>query len=185
MKKRMFRKIAPKMVMLLLPLLLCGGTEVGFDKMPPPLGADFSPFLMTVPLCQPLEAGQLTDPFGWRFHPLSGQLDFHGGADLAADKGTPIRAAAAGTVMKADEEESYGKYLVLDHQNGFSTLYAHCSRLLVREGQAVKKGQVIARVGATGEATGPHLHFEIRQNGCRLDPLWALGDGERLKGEKP
>ncbi len=184
MKKDPFRKIA----LLLLPLLLCGGTEVGFDKMPPPAGADFSPFMMTLPLCQPLEAGRLTDPFGWRFHPLSGELDFHSGADLAADKGTPIRAALAGIVSQAGQDESYGNYLVLDHQNGFSTLYAHCSQLLVQEGQAVKKGQAIAQVGATGDATGPHLHFEVRQNGCRLDPLWALGDGEQLaarKEEKP
>ena len=77
-------------------------------------------------------------------------------------------------MTEAGFHESYGNYLILDHANGFTTLYAHCSRLLVRKGDRVKKGQLIGKIGATGAATGPHLHFELRLNGVCLDPLPAL-----------
>lgn len=166
---------------LLLALLSSTAQPVpAFEAMPPPAGADFSPFLMTCTLQLPLETAELTDRFGWRFHPIDGQLDFHYGLDLASDEGGTIRAVLAGTVQTAGFHESYGNYIILDHGNGFSTLYAHCSRLLVKEGKQVKAGQRIAKVGSTGAATGPHLHFEIIRNGVRLDPLWILGDGEEL-----
>ena len=99
---------------------------------------------------------------------------------MAAPEKTPIYTAVAGVVETADTHPSYGNYLIIDHYNGFSTLYAHCSKLLVQEGELVSRGQKIALVGQTGEATGNHLHFEIHLNGIRYDPLWILGDGEKI-----
>ena len=90
-------------------------------------------------------------------------------ADIAADEGTPIEAFADGTVRETGES-SYGKYLIVDHADGFSTLYAHCSSISVEMGEKVSCGSEIARVGQTGNATGPHLHLEIWRNGAALDP---------------
>ena len=167
-------------ILQLLPLavfcLLISAAE--FEPMPPPAGADFSPFVMTGSFCVPLNDALLTDRFGWRFHPLEHSLDFHTGLDLAAGSGAPVRAFMSGTVTSAGLHESYGKYIRIDHGNGFSTLYAHCSELLIREGERVHTGQLIGKVGQTGEATGPHLHFEMVLNGTWLDPFWVLGDSK-------
>ena len=151
-------------------LLLTGAA--GFEPLPPPEGADFSPYLMTVPLCPPVEEGTLTSPFGWRTHPVSGELDFHWGADIAVPEGTAVSAAFSGTVAFSGWQQSYGNYILLDHYNGFATLYAHCAALLVKEGERVEAGEKIALSGQTGETTGPHLHFELKMDGCRLDPGW-------------
>lgn len=164
-------------------LLLCGAEsvpEVCFENMPPPQNASFSPICTTIPFALPLREARLTSPFGYRYHPISGNLDFHYGLDLAAPEKAPIYAAVAGTVKTADTQDSYGHYIIIDHYNGFLTLYAHCSKLLVREGELVARGEKIALVGHTGEATGDHLHFEIHLNGVRYDPLWILGDGEKV-----
>ena len=114
----------------------------------------------------------VSSPFGWRFHPMSGALDFHTGADLSCPEGTRISALLGGTVLVSEYHESYGNYLLLDHGNGFETLYAHCSALLAGEGETVRPGEPIALSGQTGDATGPHLHLEIRMNGVRLNPAW-------------
>ena len=134
----------------------------------------FLPFREALPRRKRISFRRLNAPFGWRDSPLSGTLEFHSGADLSGKEGTPIHAAFSGQVTEAGFHESYGNYLILDHANGFTTLYAHCSRLLVRMGDRVKKGQLIGKIGATGAATGPHLHFELRLNGVCLDPLPAL-----------
>lgn len=169
MPKNLRRALA---ALLLLPLLTAGAAD--FDLLPPPAYADLSPYQMTVPLLPPLETLSLNGPFGWRCHPITGALDFHTGADLAAAQGTLIRAVLSGTVREAGFDPSYGNYLRIDHHNGFSTLYAHCSRLLVKEGDAVRKGQRVAKAGSTGDATGPHLHLEVWMNGVCLDPAVAL-----------
>ena len=114
---------------LFLALLLCGAEavpEVCFENMPPPYDASFSPICTTVPFAIPLRVARLTSPFGYRYHPISGQLDFHYGLDLAAPEKTPIYTAVAGVVETADTHPSYGNYLIIDHYNGFSTLYARC-----------------------------------------------------------
>lgn len=164
-------KIRLTALLAMLPLLLSSSS---FEPMPPPAGADLSPYILTCPLTVPTDYRSVTDRFGWRFHPIGGTLDFHTGLDLAADEGAAVRAALGGTVAVSDTHESYGNYIVIDHGSGFSTLYAHCSRLLVREGKRVAPGQRIALVGQTGDATGPHLHFEMIRNSVRLDPLPAL-----------
>lgn len=118
--------------------------------------------------------GRITSTMGMRRHPVGGFRGKHTGVDLAAPKGSRIAAAAAGRVREAGEGSAIGKYVVLEHTNAYTTLYGHCSRILVKQGQKVKRGQIIARVGSTGRSTGPHLHFEIRKSGIPRDPLRFL-----------
>ena len=115
--------------------------------------------------------GEVTSPFGWRVHPIFGTQRLHTGIDIGADYGDAIRAADGGVVIHADWMGGYGNAVIIDHGNGISTLYAHNSQLLVSEGQTVSKGQTVARCGSTGYSTGPHLHFEVRQNGSPVNPL--------------
>lgn len=115
-----------------------------------------------------LKYKRISSPYGWRT--LNGQADFHPAIDIPCDYGADIWAANAGTVVKATWHYSYGYYVVVDHGGGQTTLYAHNSQLLVKEGQTVKKGQVIAKAGATGSAYGVHLHFEVRINGKAVNP---------------
>lgn len=118
---------------------------------------------------KPVE-GPVTSGFGMRMHPILRERRMHTGIDIGARYGTAIKAAAAGRVIRADYYSGYGNCVILDHGGGMSTLYAHCSAILVSVGQDVKQGHVIARVGATGLATGPHLHFELRRNGKPVKP---------------
>ncbi len=113
---------------------------------------------------------RITSPFGWRTHPIFRTREFHSGIDIGAPSGRNIVASDGGTVLWADWLGGYGRTVIISH-GAFSTLYAHASALLVEEGDKVTKGQVIARVGSTGHSTGPHLHFEVRnQAGTRLNP---------------
>jgi murein DD-endopeptidase MepM/ murein hydrolase activator NlpD len=109
--------------------------------------------------------------FGWRLHPIFFEWRMHNGVDLGGTQGYNIVSANEGVVSIASWGEGYGYYVVVDHGGGISTLYAHCSKLLVSAGQSVKKGQVIALVGSTGWSTAPHLHFEVIIGGKRVDPL--------------
>lgn len=118
------------------------------------------------------ETFTITSYFGTRVDPISGEIKTHGGTDIAAPGGTPILAAADGTVVVASyDADGYGFYVKLKHNDTYSTIYGHCSALLVSAGQTVKKGQIIAKVGSTGYSTGNHLHFEVIQNGVRVDAL--------------
>ena len=118
--------------------------------------------------------GVLTSSFSYRDHPIDGNYGFHYGADLAAAWGTDITAFAAGTVEFTGESDSYGLYLQLDHGNGIKSFYAHCSSICVRQGQSVALGEKIAEVGDTGNATGPHLHLQIKLNDTWLNPLYYI-----------
>jgi murein DD-endopeptidase MepM/ murein hydrolase activator NlpD len=118
----------------------------------------------------PVALARITSQFGRRPNPLGKGHVFHRGIDLAAPTGAPVHAVAAGTVIKATYDRSYGYVVVINHHNGYKTLYAHASKLLVKAGQKVKAGQQIAKVGSTGHSTGPHLHFEIHRSGQRVDP---------------
>jgi len=114
--------------------------------------------------------GRISSTFGWRRHPITRRNDFHTGIDIRASRGTPIRAARDGRVTFAGWMGAYGNTVVIDHGGGHSTLYAHASAILVRQGERVTTGQTIARVGSTGRSTGPHLHFEVRVNNRAVDP---------------
>lgn len=119
-------------------------------------------------------AGYTSSGFGYRIHPLQNTVKFHYGTDFAANSGTDICAFADGTVLAAGEDAGYGNYIKIDHGSGFVTLYGHCSKLLVQAGQMVQRGERIGLVGATGQATGPHLHLELLHNGVYLNPEFYL-----------
>ena len=121
----------------------------------------------------PLRA-KMASPFGNRMHPILKRNILHSGIDLAAPVGTPIKAPAAGECIYDGWLRGYGRVVVLNHGRGFSTLYAHLSASLVKEGQEVKAGAVIAKVGKTGNVTGPHLHFEVRRYGTPENPIKYL-----------
>ncbi|HOY65641.1 MAG TPA: LysM peptidoglycan-binding domain-containing protein [Candidatus Ozemobacteraceae bacterium] len=114
--------------------------------------------------------GRLSDSYGWRKHPVYRKRLFHAGVDISAPRGTAISAAMGGTVVYAGWLSGYGKLVVIRHPNGLSTRYGHCSSIRVKRGQTVRTGQTIAGVGATGVATGNHLHFEVRRNGRTINP---------------
>lgn len=114
--------------------------------------------------------GFFSSPFGYRIHPVLGYARFHSGCDISAPSGTTIRATAAGRITCADWLGGYGLAVTIDHGNGLSTLYGHCSSVSVKSGDYVRKGQVVAQVGSTGMSTGPHCHYEVHQNGTQIDP---------------
>ena len=124
----------------------------------------------------------ITSPFGYRTHPIYGNTRFHSGIDIGAGFGDTIMAAASGTVIYVETPvpgqnwggSGYGNYFIIDHGNGVSTLYAHCSNVYVSNGQSVSAGEAVGTVGSTGGSTGSHLHFEVRVNGDRVDPLGCL-----------
>lgn len=122
-------------------------------------------------------SGEISSYYGWRKSPFGGRSEsFHDGIDIANDSGTEVCAAADGQVVFAGWQPVYGRTILIEHGHGFTTKYAHNSALLVEEGDRVKKGQVIARMGTTGRSTGPHLHFSIMKWDQTLDPLIYLPD---------
>ena len=146
------------------------GVSTGTEGWIP--GADV-PYIGADGFCSPIGAGwesRVTSEFGYRSDPFTGETRGHTGMDLAVPTGTPVRAALPGTVTAAQYHSSYGYYVMIDHGGGFVTLYAHCSKLLVAEGQQVQAGDIIAEVGSTGRSTGNHLHFEVRINGEKQNP---------------
>ncbi len=118
-------------------------------------------------------SGVTSSGFGYRMHPIKKEVKYHYGTDLAADTGTPISAFADGTIVAQGDSDSLGKYVMIDHPDGYRTLYAHCSELCMNCG-SVKKGDIIALVGSTGAATGPHLHFELEHDGIYLNPEFYI-----------
>jgi murein DD-endopeptidase MepM/ murein hydrolase activator NlpD len=138
----------------------------------------------TIPTTMPVEAGYYSSNYGYRLDPITGRSTFHTGVDIIASPGTPVMTAAGGVVSTVAYVPEYGNIVDVDHDNGLTTRYAHLSKSLVRVGDVVMKGQVIARVGATGRTTGPHLHFEVREKGVPLNPnkFLALGKNDLLLG---
>ena len=119
-------------------------------------------------------SGRISSSYGMRFHPILRTRRLHAGVDFAAPSGTPIVAANSGVVIASQTMRGYGNVVIIDHGGGLTTTYAHCSRIFARRGQTVSRGQRIASVGATGLATGPHLHFEVRRNGKAVNPMGYL-----------
>lgn len=122
-------------------------------------------------LMMPIAVGRLTSPFGMRRHPLSGAWTQHDGVDWSAPPGTPVFASGAGIVTHAGRDGAYGNVVRIAHPGGRETTYAHLGAIRVAVGAAVVQGQTIGTVGSTGNATGPHLHYEVRINGALVDPL--------------
>lgn len=131
-------------------------------------------------LASPLAFTRVSSGYGMRFHPVTGGLKAHLGIDFAAPTGTPVRAVGDGVVDFAGWQRGYGNVIVLNHRNGHSTLYGHLSRINVRKGERVEQNALIGAVGSTGVSTGPHLHFEFRDNGVHKDPLMLAKQGESL-----
>ncbi|MFC4275260.1 M23 family metallopeptidase [Achromobacter aloeverae] len=132
--------------------------------------------LARLPTSMPLDGyTYLSSSYGWRRNPVTGRYAMHEGVDFPAPRGTPIAAAAGGVVTEAGPESGYGNMLEIDHGDGMSTRYAHASELLVKKGDVVERGQIVARVGSSGRSTGSHLHFEVRLAGQPLDPKLFIG----------
>ncbi|MFD1331130.1 peptidoglycan DD-metalloendopeptidase family protein [Methylopila musalis] len=137
--------------------------------------------LDAVPVRSPAPAGaSVSSSFGARVDPFLGQPAFHAGIDFEADVGLPIRATAAGRVTAATYSGGYGLMVEIDHGGGLSTRFGHMSSIAVREGQMVRPGAILGRVGSTGRSTGPHLHYETRINGDAVNPLRFLKAGRTL-----
>ena len=119
--------------------------------------------------------GRLSSSFGTRVDPITGATRSHNGMDIAAPEGADIRAVRDGVVRHAGVSPSYGNFIIIDHGDGLETRYAHCSKLMVENGDKVRAGERIGSVGSTGRSTGPHLHLEVRQDGEALDPKEVFG----------
>lgn len=137
---------------------------------------------MMVPTQQPVHAGHLGSSFGWRIDPFTGRSALHTGLDFQAEPGTSILAAAGGIVVTQELHPAYGQMVEIDHGNDLVTRYAHASRVWVKKGDLIKRGQKLADVGTTGRSTGPHLHFEVLVQGVPQDPQKFLSAGQNLAG---
>jgi murein DD-endopeptidase MepM/ murein hydrolase activator NlpD len=131
--------------------------------------------LQSIPAIQPIENKKLkhmASGYGWRMHPIYKIQHFHSGMDFSAPTGTPIYSTGNGTVTRADAgERGYGLHVVVNHGYGYQTLYGHMSRLSVRPGQKIKRGDIIGYVGSTGTSTAPHLHYEVIKSGNKVNPI--------------
>jgi murein DD-endopeptidase MepM/ murein hydrolase activator NlpD len=155
-----------------IPITITRGGERAVYLFIP--GADFSPtervFFLNFNFRFPLSAYRITSPFGLRRNPITGTVKIHEGLDLAAPEGTDVFAARDGEVTDLGEDPIYGKYIVIRHGENWSSLYGHLSVILTTRQSRVRTGALIGKVGTTGQSTGPHLHFELRQNGQAQDP---------------
>ena len=115
-----------------------------------------------------------SSPYGWRADPFTGVQSFHTGTDMACPEGTPILAAMSGKISDVGNNRTYGNYIIINHGNGYQTVYAHMSKTIAKKGQWVSQGTKIGLVGSTGYSTGPHLHFMVYKNGNRIDPMTVL-----------
>lgn len=132
-----------------------------------------------LPTIQPVDVAYNASSFGWRIDPFTGRQAFHPGIDFAAPTGTPIMAAAGGVVIAAEYNSGYGNMLEIDHGNDIVTRYGHTSKLYVKVGDIVRRGQHVADIGSTGRSTGPHLHFEVLVKGVAQNPSKFLNAGAR------
>lgn len=139
--------------------------------------ADFSPVFLTVNIAKPIEKGYISSYFGYRVSPITKKYSLHKGIDIPADANTEIFAVYDGVIKKAEYNSINGNYIIIKHSDSLITTYNHCNKLLVKNGDKVRKGECIALVGKTGCATGNHLHFEMILNDKYINPLWVLDYG--------
>jgi len=139
---------------------------------------------LMIPNSKPID-GPIGSGFGFRADPFSGRAALHTGLDFPADIGTPVAAAAGGVVILVEHHPQYGNLIELDHGRGLVTRYAHNSKVMVKEGDLIKRGQIISEVGTTGRSTGPHLHFEVLVDGVPQDPAKFLAAGDTAVAVMP
>jgi len=155
-----------------------GGEDIpvpdGVPAKTAPGGSTFATVRLTQKMENPLPDARLTSGFGYRTNPIDGTYGFHVGVDLAMPTGTPVSAAFGGIIETCATGETYGNYVIIRHGEKLSTLYAHLDSFLLKEGDRITQGASFATVGNTGRSTGPHLHFEVRVNGVKTDPLLYL-----------
>lgn len=154
--------------------VFAGGKDLDFTSLDALEGICFDNVDVGFEMTEPLGNYEISSSFGYRIGPISGQPGIHTGLDMAAPYGEKILAAADGTVVDASWDDSYGNYIKIRHDNNTVTIYAHCSSLVACEGERVKTGDVIAKVGSTGDSTGNHLHFEVRKDNIRINPSYLL-----------
>ena len=176
-KCRSSKRAAVLALTALLVVMLAGMVLPACAGKSVPAGASLKLAKPEQALCFPLEtaAWRVSDLYGWREDPFTGEEAFHRGVDLACGEGTAVRAALDGVVTAARRGAAYGNYVRLTHADGQETLYAHMQYLYVRAGEVVQAGQRLGTAGQTGRATGAHLHFELLSGGIRYDPSDALG----------
>ena len=148
-----------------------GNTDYSAENTPP--NVCLTQQVLGFDYVQPV-TGTVTDGFGYRDHPIDGDMRFHYGVDMEANSGDVICSFADGTVTAVGESSDLGKYITVLHANGYTTLYAHCSRVTASSAQQVKAGDPIAEVGDTGRTTGPHLHFEMHRDTTYLNPVYYV-----------
>lgn len=127
--------------------------------------------IQNVPLGAPVPGGVITSKFGQRIDPINGKPAYHHGLDIRGRRGSDVKATAGGTVKTQNYDKSNGRYVIIDHGNGFKTKYGHLKKILVQRGDTVARGQVIGLVGSSGRSTGPHVHYEIRYDNKVVNPI--------------
>lgn len=145
----------------------------GEDEKALPDSVTQSAYVLTTRISAPTK-GTVTSQFGWRIHPITRNEGFHTGIDIANALGTPITAAFSGSIYECGKSAAYGNYILMRHSDNLYTFYGHCNSLKATKGMNIRSGEVIAYMGSTGYSTGPHLHFEIRIGGKRVDPAYVL-----------
>lgn len=138
----------------------------------------FSKYKLNYKIYNPVIGAEVSSSFGKRKHPITGEMGYHKGIDLALNEGENIFAIYDGIVLEADYDQWNGYYIKIKHDNDIVSVYCHCSKLLVEKGTVIRGGEVIAKVGSTGQSTGPHLHFEIRINNISYNPAFALKEAK-------
>ena len=145
-----------------------GGGDIGGKEAVK--GTSFAPYYVSVDPVIPVKNARITSRFGYRTNPVSGNYGFHTGIDLAAAQGTPVSAVFYGRVTETGESDVWGKYVLMEHSDELATYYCHLSEIYVEKNAVIRQGETIGLVGSTGWSTGPHLHFEVRIGGVRVDP---------------
>ncbi|MFZ2539938.1 MAG: M23 family metallopeptidase, partial [Oscillospiraceae bacterium] len=159
-----------------------GGEPNPVDENGMPTNATFAPIIYTGPITFPIVKDyHITSTFGFRDHPSQGISEFHTAVDIGAVKGTPIKAAADGVVIKSEKSGSLGNHIIIDHSNGFLTVYGHCDKLIAKVGARIREGEIIAKVGSTGDSTGNHLHFAMKKDGLYFDPSYIFKEELNVK----
>lgn len=146
----------------------------GGDDADSAKGTSLDNYFVNANPVMPVKDARITSRFGYRIHPITEKRGFHTGLDMAATEGTPVSAVYYGKVTKTGEDDSWGKYVLVEHSDGFETFYCHLSEIYVQDGAVIRQGETLGLVGSTGMSTGPHLHFEVKINDIRVDPELLL-----------